>query len=154
MAYCVIIPLHHPEARRAKTTTLSRAEALRAHGAAPTNPSASWSGIRNDDGMVLFVLCAEDIRTDSAGTRCLLWSPGGGDSPERRERLEHCLRAVEHGQAEALLASARGMCVDPRLVLGVRVERHRGEYWAKWGSAGRMVMPPAYDALERALVAA
>jgi hypothetical protein len=154
MSYCVVIPLHYRGARGAKTSMLSRAAALRAHGAAPTYPSASWSGIRNDDGMVLFVLCAEDILADSAGTRCLLWSPGEGNSPERCERLEHCIRAIEYGQAEALLASARGMRVDPRRLLAVRVERYRREYWAKWGSAGHAAMPPAYVALGHGLAAA
>lgn len=47
-------------------------------------------------------------------------------------QYEHCARALQQGQAEALVAFARGTRVDATGLLAVRVERQRGEYWAKW----------------------
>ncbi|HKU72137.1 MAG TPA: hypothetical protein VJQ51_14980 [Burkholderiales bacterium] len=132
---------------------VSRAMALRAQGAAPKYALTGWSAIRADDGMVVFVLPAEEIVSDVAGSRCLLWAPGGAESAARRERYEHCARALQHGQAEALVAFAHGTRVDPAGVLAVRVERQRSEYWAKWGSAARVVTPSAHDAAEYARVA-
>jgi hypothetical protein len=149
----VVFHLKHFEMRRPNATTLPPAAALRAHGVTPKYPLTGRSGVRADDGMVLFVLCAEDIITDSEGARCLLWAPGGDDSAARRERLEHCIRALGHGQAEALLALARGTQVDSSVAFAVRVERHRREYWAKWGSASRLIMPAAHGTLGQAFAA-
>lgn len=149
----MVFHLKHLRMRRSNATMLSPAAALRAHGVTPKYALTGWSGVRGDDGMVVFVLCAEDIINDSEGARCLLWAPGGDDSAARRERLEHCIRALRHGQAEVLLAFARGAQVDSSVALAVRVERHRREYWAKWGSASRVIMPAANAAAGQAFAA-
>lgn len=123
--------------------TLPRAAAFAAQGVALKYPADSWSGVRSDDGMVIFAVRAEEVIADSQGSRCLLWAPAfrSADFLMREERLEHCIRAVRHGQAEGLLAFAGGAEVDPGFVLSLRVERHCREYWAKWGSAGWMLQP-------------
>lgn len=132
---------------RPNRKTLSRAAAFRAQGVALTYPSASWSGVRSDDGMVVFIVRAEDVIVDSEGFRCLLWAPNAdrAQSPTRDERLEHCILAISHGQAEGLLAFADGTEVEPALILSIRVEQHRRQYWAKWGSASRVVPPSLYE---------
>lgn len=40
-----------------------------------------------------------------------------------------------------MLAFEDGAEVDPTLVLSMLVQRYRGEYWAKWGSAACQVGP-------------
>lgn len=132
---------------RPNRKTLSRAAAFRAQGVAVTYPSASWSGVRSDDGMVVFIVRAEDVIVDSEGFRCLLWSPNPdwAESRTRDERLKHCILAISHGQAEGLLAFADGTEVEPVLILSIRVEQHQRQYWAKWGSASRVVPPSLYD---------
>lgn len=129
---------------RLNRKTISRAAAFRTQDVALAYPAASWSGVRSDDGMVVFIVRAEDVIVDSEGFRCLLWAPHADRSPTRDERLEHCLLAISHGQAEGLLAFADGE-LEPSLALSIRVERHRRQYWAKWGSAGRVVPPALYE---------
>jgi len=106
-------------------------------------PCSSWSGVRADDGMVVFAVRAEDVIVDGEGSRCLLWAPDAGrsDSPARAERLKHCMLALGNGQAEGLLAFENGTEIDPALVVSIRVARYRREYWAKWGSAVCAVPP-------------
>jgi hypothetical protein len=131
---------------RLNRKTMSRAAAFSTLGVLVKYPSASWSGVRSDDGMVVFIVRAEDVIADSEGFRCLLWAPNTdrAESPARDERLNHCILAISHGQAEGLLAFADGQ-VEPALILSIRVERHRRQYWAKWGSAGRVVPPSLYE---------
>ena len=132
---------------RPNRKTMSRAAAFKQHGVTVTLFSASWSGVRSADGMVVFIVRADDVIVDSEGFRCLLWAPDADrtQSPTREERLEHCILALSHGQAEGLLAFAEGTEVEPSLVLSIRVERHRRQYWAKWGSAGRVLPPALYE---------
>jgi hypothetical protein len=123
--------------------TMPRAAAFGAHGVALAYPCSSWSGVRANDGMVVFAVRAEDVLVDGEGSRCLLWAPQAGrtDSLARAERLKHCILALGNGQAEGLLAFENGTEIDPMLVLSIRVERYRREYWAKWGSAVCVVPP-------------
>ena len=127
-------------------TKMSRAAAFGAHGVVLICPWSSWSGVRSADGMVVFAVKAEEVVADGGGSRCLLWSPNAGrkDSPARDERLEHCILALRNGQAEGLLAFDNGTGIDPTLVLSLRVERNRGEYWAKWGHAA-CALPPRQE---------
>jgi hypothetical protein len=124
--------------------TMSRAAAFGEHGIALEYPNSSWSGVRTNDGMVVFAVRAKDVIVDGQGSRCLLWAPDAGrtDALAREERLKHCILAIGNGQAEGLLAFENGSEIDPTLVLSLRVERYRGEYWAKWGSAV-CVLPPS-----------
>lgn len=123
--------------------TLSRTAAFGEQGVDLKYPSSSWSGVRGDDGMVLFAVRAEDVIVDGDGSRCLLWAPDWTQAGPAAgaERLEHCMLALRHGQAEGMLAFANGSQIDPTNILSMRVERHRREYWAKWGSAA-CPMPP------------
>ena len=113
---------------------VSRAAAFSAQGVTLRYPAASWSGVRGDDGMVVFAILAEDVIVDDQGSRCLLWSPALGRqrSLVKEERLRHCILALGHGHAESVLAFAGGLEVDPTLLLSIRVARHRKEYWAQW----------------------
>ena len=128
---------------------LSRKAAFGEQGVVLKYPSSSWSGVRSDDGMVLFAVRADEVIVDADGSRCLLWAPdrNGIDSPASAERLEHCMLALQHGQAEGMLAFEDGAEVDPTLVLSLRVQRHRREYWAKWGSAACQVGPSLLEQL-------
>ena len=116
---------------------VSRATAFGEQGVALKYPSASWSGVRADDGMVLFAVRAEDVIADATGSRCLLWASfcNGAYSRASAERLQHCIRALHRGIAEGMLAFENGTQIDATTVLCMRVERYRGEYWAKWDSA-------------------
>lgn len=123
--------------------TLSRTAAFGEQGVELKYPASSWSGVRGDDGMVLFAVRAEEVIVDGDGSRCLLWTPDWKQarSPASAERLEHCMLALQHGQAEGMLAFADGSQIDPTSVLSLRVERHRREYWAKWGSVACPMAP-------------
>ena len=131
---------------------IARARAFEARGVWLQDRSASWSGLRKSDGAVVMALWAETIESADGGCRYLLWAPNDGgsrpwsDLPAGRERLEHCKRAMELGQAEGLLVygerltghipehkayAVRG--VDPETVVVFRVEQRGTEYWAYWG---------------------
>ncbi len=118
---------------------VSRAAAFTAQGVALKYPASSWSGVRSDDCMVVFAFRAEDVISDRGGSRCLLWAPSRADSPAGHERLKHCMLALGHGQAEGMLAFLDGTEIDPALILPLRVERHHGGYWAKWGSVSSVL---------------
>lgn len=117
---------------------VSRAVAFSAQGVTLRYPAASWSGVRGDDGMVVFAILAEDVLVDDQGSRCLLWGPdlARQRSLVKEERLEHCILALRQGQAEGVLAFEGGFEVDPTHVLSIRVAQHRKEYWAQWGAPG------------------
>ena len=124
---------------------ISRRAAFAAQGVPLKVPAASWSGVRTDDGMVVFAVRVEDVIADAHGSRCLLWAPQADDAQTAvvDERLKHCLLALGHGQAEGMLAFDDGATVDAELVLAVRVERQRDRFWAKWGLAKMpLALPP------------
>ena len=131
---------------------IARARAFEARGVWLQDRGTSWSGLRKSDGAVVMALWAETIESVDGGCRYLLWAPNEAgsrpwsDQPAGRERLEHCKRAMEQGQAEGLLVygerltghipehkayAVRG--VDPETVVVFRVEQHGTEYWAYWG---------------------
>jgi hypothetical protein len=113
---------------------VSRAVAFGAQGVTLKYPAASWSGVRGNDGMVVFAILAEDVIVDGQGSRSLLWGPdlARQRSLVKEERLRHCVLALRHGQAEGVLAFEGGLEVDATLVLSLRVARHQEEYWAQW----------------------
>jgi hypothetical protein len=149
MRFCEIlsVPRRHP-ARR-----LSRPLAFKAQGVALKFPARSCSGIRCEDGVVVFALSEGDVRFGEAGCSCLLWAPlaesaaPSVDRPIRQERLEHCRLAVLHGGADGLVLRGAGAEADPGEVLLLRVEKLGAEYWARWGSAaGTQPVPPLAEA--------
>jgi hypothetical protein len=120
---------------------ISRTDAFAAQGVTLTYPQHSWSGIREDDGAVVIAMREADIESALDGFRCLLWSPAMEGAAQsvygcaRRERLKHCRLAVLLGGAEGLLVAAGSAQVERDVLLSLRVELRRGEYWALWGSA-------------------
>src|ERR1700682_1292181 len=68
MQFLRILPRRNP-ARR-----LSREAAFEVQGVALQYPARSWSGVRFEDGMVVFAMREADVQVHDDGYRCLLWS--------------------------------------------------------------------------------
>src|SRR2546428_10626208 len=134
-----ITPRQNP-ARR-----LSRVHACEAQGVTRRYPARSWSGVRFDDGVVVFALRECDVEGHDDGFSCLLWAPPiegqWVDRPSRQERLEHCRLALVHGGADGLLVCGDAGLVEPDAILALRVEKRRDEDWAPWGVAARAQTP-------------
>jgi len=130
----VITPFRRPFSR------ISRLQAFADQGVTLAYPSRSWSGVRDDDGMVVMAIREGEVQASFDGFRCLLWSPvieGATqwvDRPVKNERLQHCRLAALHGGAEGFLVGGSSAEVDRGSVLTLRVEKIRGEYWALWGT--------------------
>jgi hypothetical protein len=130
----MVFPFRRPFSR------ISRAQAFAEQGVTLTYPSRSWSGVRDDDGMVVMAIREGEVQSSFDGFRCLLWSPvieGATqwvDRPIKHERLQHCRLAILHGGAEGFLVGGGAAEVDRGSVLSLRVEKLRGEYWALWGT--------------------
>ena len=125
---------------------LSRLGAFAAQGVALEDPAHSWSGLRADDGVVVFAIRASCVQVDHLGCRCLLWSPAveASKSMDRagdRERLEHCRLAACTGTAEGLLAYGENAAFQVGEVIALLVARVRNQYWAKWGAVTRAERP-------------
>lgn len=118
---------------------VSRSAAFQAQGVTLKYMASSWSGVRADDGMVVFAISADQVLVDPEGSRCLLWRPAElGDARAQRERLQHCELALVHGRAEALLAYGDAGQMDAGVVLAIRVVALGGQYWARWNSRARL----------------
>lgn len=144
MRLCEIISVPPRRPRR-----LSRPLAFKAQGVTLRFPARSWSGIRCDDGGVVFAIGEAEVRFGDEGCSCLLWAPLAEsaalsvDRPIRQERLEHCRLAVLQGGAEGLLLRGAQGEADPGEVLLLHVEKLGAEYWARWGaSASAQPAPP------------
>jgi len=158
------LPARGPSSSRAPSTVksqmrlISRSRAFEARGIWTQAARASWSGVRNVDGMVVFALWAESIESREGGCCCLLWAPNAegsrpwSDTLAGRDRLEHCKAAMARGDAEGFLVQGERLTgrlpedraktvlgVDAEIVIHFRVERRGSEYWGVWG--GR-VSPP------------
>lgn len=146
-------PRGAPASPAGRRKLVPRRSAFEARGVWLRDP-ASWSGVRDSDGAVVMALWADAIVSADGGCCYLLWRPNAdgawpwADMAAGRERLEHCRRAMEKGQAEGLLVhgqaldgrlpeekarSVRG--VDAEALITFRVERRGEEYWAVWGKA-------------------
>ena len=131
MGSAVILPLPNG--------AVLRACFFRSHGVTLESQSRSRSGVRQEDGMVVFAMPAERVRVDPWGCSCLLWAgakrlPGDALSVEA---LRHCRLAVQHGVAEGFLLDKDLMPIERQALLGLRVARVGSEYWARWGNAAR-----------------
>jgi len=126
---------------------LTRARAFYSHGVLLSLPARSRSGVRNDDGMVVFAMAAMAVRVDEWGCACPLWLPAdrlaveGPDRDVSAELLEHCRLAIRHGAAEGFLLHGDGALAHASDVLALRVVKAGKEYWAKWGAAARAELP-------------
>ena len=123
---------------------LSPAQVFAAHGVTLRFPARSLSGVRSDDGVVVFALRGDDVRADAGGCSCLLWAPSGpaDDAAASDERLEHCRLALRQGTAEGFVLHSAPRA--DRCVFALRVVRAGSEYWARWGSVARAEQPPRY----------
>lgn len=137
---------------RIKARLIARANAFETRGVWLQDRRTSWSGVRKSDGTVVMALWADSIHSARGECSCLLWAPNldgsrpWSDQPAGKERLEHCRRAMEQGQAEGLLVYGEQLdgyipedraCtvhgVDPEIVVLFRVEMRGAEFWATWG---------------------
>jgi len=114
----------------------TRARAFERYGVIVKSPALSRSGVRGHDGMVVFAIAANAVRTDDWGCSSLLWRPLSRDS----EALEHCRVAVRRGVAEGFLIYADPASAASEGMLSLRVVKSGGEYWARWGRGARAVI--------------
>lgn len=138
-------PRGHAAARRIRPNgvrrLVTRGKAFEMRGVPLASRNYSRGGIREEDGKVMFALPYADVQKTDAGNSALLWGPNAGgarpwsDKPGGRERLEHCLAALQRGEAEAMLAYDKGMDADQ--VLRLKVEQRGEEYWATWTDVRR-----------------
>jgi hypothetical protein len=131
---------------------VARAKAFEARGVWLADRHKSWGGLRKSDGAVVLALWADAIASADGACHYLLWAPNvdgshpWSDQAAGKERLEHCKRAMQLGQAEALLVygeSSAGYIpedkaytvfgADPETVVVLRVEMRGREFWATWG---------------------
>ena len=146
-------PARHESGARTKARHLiARVKAFEARGVYLQDARTSWSGVRKADGKVVMALWADGVQTAGGTCRYLLWAPNVGgsrpwsDKPAGKERLEHCKRAVELGNAEGLLVYGAALAahlpedkaqaidgVDAETVLTFQVDQVGEEFWAKWG---------------------
>jgi hypothetical protein len=131
------------------TGALSIARAFTWLGVTLKFPTLSRSGVRGDDGMVVFAMPRARVRVNDWGCSCPLWIPsdaGAGREMERPsglERLQHCRLAVRHGVAEGFLIDADGAPLTRSEALALQVVKTGGEYWATWGATARAQLSEA-----------
>jgi len=131
MALSLIVPM--------KNGAVLRARFFQSQGVTLGSESRSRSGVREVDGMVIFAMRADRVSVDAWGCSCLLWA-----STERLlhdalsvEMLRHCRLAVQHGVAEGFLLDGDHAPTERTELLGLRVVKVDGEYWARWGNSAR-----------------
>ena len=126
---------------------LSIARAFEWLGVTLKFPSLSRSGVRGDDGMIVFAMPSAQVRVNDWGSSCPLWLPSGTGPrremgrPSDLERLQHCLLAAGHGIAEGFLLDGDDAPAAPAEALALRVVKTGGEYWATWGATARARLP-------------
>lgn len=117
-----------------------RSRFFHSHGVTLESQSRSRSGVREDDGMVIFAMPVERIKVDAWGCSCLLWARCDRplDDALSVETLHHCRLAVQHGLAEGfLLDTTHQAPIERQELLGLRVAKAGAEYWARWGTVAR-----------------
>lgn len=131
MTLSVVLPSSHG--------VVLRARFFRSHGVALESPSRSSSGVREEDGMVMFAMPVKRVRVDAWGCSCLLWAPRNRFVHDALtlEVLRHCKLAAQHGAAEGFLLGEDQAPVEGQELLALRVVKVDAEYWARWGSAVR-----------------
>jgi hypothetical protein len=131
MGLSLILPLTNGAALRARF--------FRSHGVTLESGVHSRSGVREEDGMVVFAMPVERISVDAWGCSCLLWKGRDRrlDDAHGVETLHHCRLAVQHGIAEGFLLGRDHAPMNPQELLALRVVKVGLEYWAKWGHATR-----------------
>jgi hypothetical protein len=123
----------------------SRARFFLAQGVALNSAVHSTSGVRDDDGMIVFAMAVVRVRFDAWGCSCLLWAVNDtlADDIGSMERLRHCRRALRQGVAEGFLLGKDSAPLEHAELLAFRVVRRAREYWARWGQVARAEMAGA-----------
>lgn len=125
------------------TGARSIARAFEWRGVTLKFPSLSRSGVRSDDGMIVFAMPKAQVRVNAWGCSCPLWIPSDAgvrqdmERPSGLERLQHCRLAVRHGAAEGFLLDGHDAPVTPSEALTLRVIKTGEEYWATWDATAR-----------------
>jgi hypothetical protein len=139
--------------RTRATRLIARSRAFQSRGVHLADPRTSWSGQRKSDGVVVFALWADHVRSARGECSYLLWAPNverarpWSDTPAGEERLEHCRCALQQGgRAEGLLVYGEAVeghipeerahqirGADAEIVLSFQVQLRGAEYWAVWG---------------------
>ena len=116
-----------------------RARFFQSHGVTLESHARSRSGVREDDGMIVFAMPVERVRVDAWGCSCPLWTDCDRllDDAISVERLRHCRLAIQHGVAEGFLLGRDHAPMECQGLVAVRVVKFGREYWAKWGHAVR-----------------
>jgi hypothetical protein len=116
-----------------------RARFFQSHGVSLESHARSTSGVREEDGMVVFAMPVERVRVDPWGCSCLLWTGRDRlhDDAISVETLHHCRLAVQHGVAEGFLLGRDHAPMERQDLLALRVVKVGREYWARWGDAMR-----------------
>ena len=136
MGLSVILPLTNGAVLRARF--------FRLHGVILQSQSRSRSGVRDEDGMVVFAMPTERVSVDAWGCSCLLWAGANRLLHDALsvDTLRHCRLAVQHGVAEGFLVDRDQAPLEPQELVGVRVVKVGAEYWARWGNAARAERSP------------
>jgi len=140
------------------TGALSIAQAFNWRGVNLKFPTLSRSGVRGEDGMVVFAMPRARVRVNDWGCSCPLWLPSDAgarremERPSGLERLQHCRLAVRHGVAEGFLLDADNAPMTPSEALALQVVKAGEEYWATWGSVARARLSEARQEGFRAYV--
>ena len=131
MSLSLIVPMKNGAALRARF--------FHSHGVALESMSRSRSGVREEDGIVVFAMPSERVSVDAWGCSCLLW-PGSNRLPDDAlslETLRHCRLALQQGLAEGFLLGRDQAPIEGPELLAVRVVKIGTEFWARWGTAVR-----------------
>jgi len=131
MGLSLIVPM--------KNGAVLRARFFHSHGVTLESESRSRSGVREEDGVVVFAMPAERVSVDAWGCSCLLWAGSSRllDDALSVETLRHCRLAVRHGVAEGFLIGRDQPPIERQQLLGLLVVRISTEYWARWGNVAR-----------------
>ena len=131
MGLSVILPLTNGAVLRARFFHL--------HGVMLQSQSRSRSGVRDEDGMVVFAMSTARVSVDAWGCSCLLWAGSNRLLHDALsvETLRHCRLAIQHGVAEGFLVDRDQAPIEPQELVAVRVVKVGAEYWARWGNAAR-----------------
>ena len=144
MSLSLVVPM--------KNGAVLRARFFHSHGVALESESRSRSGVREDDGIVVFAMPSERVSVDAWGCSCLLWAGSNrvSDGALSLETLRHCRLAVQQGVAEGFLLDRNQAPVEGPELLALRVVKIGTEFWASWGTAARAQRSEAGASCRRA----
>lgn len=131
MSLSLVVPM--------KNGAVLRARFFHSHGVALESESRSKSGVREEDGIVVFAMACERVSVDAWGCSCLLWTSSNRESHDALclETLRHCKLAVQQGVAEGFLLDRNQAPVEGPELLALRVVKIGTEFWARWGTSAR-----------------